>query len=106
MKPDEIKMIVKDDRNRRKNTKSLSKLLSLPVEQKACLFVLLMGVLGTAAGGINTEIAIKGCILQEQCVIVDTTQKRLDEIEKAAYAGMGAAVLLSLPALLRRFRDL
>jgi hypothetical protein len=44
--------------------------------------------------------------VQEQCLRVDTAQKRLDVIEKGAYAGMGAAFFLSLPALLRRFRDL
>jgi hypothetical protein len=47
MKPDEIKTMVKDNSNREKNPKLLSKLLSLPVEQKACLFILFMGVLGT-----------------------------------------------------------
>jgi hypothetical protein len=106
MKPDEIKTIAQVNSNGKKNPKLLSKLLSLPVEQKACLFILFMGVLGTTVGGINTEIAVRGCILQEQCLRVDTAQKRLDVIEKAAYAGMGAAVLLSLPALLKRFRDL
>jgi hypothetical protein len=106
MKPDEIKTMVKDNSNREKNPKLLSKLLSLPVEQKACLFILFMGVLGTAVGGINTEIAIRGCALQDQCLMVNTAQKRLDVVEKGAYAGMGAAFFLSLPALLRRFRDL
>jgi hypothetical protein len=97
---------VKDNRNAKKNPKSLAKLLSLPVEQKACLFILCMGVLGTMIGGINTKIAARGCILQDHCLIVDTTQKQLDVLEQGAYAGMGAAVVLSLPALLRRLRDL
>jgi hypothetical protein len=106
MKSDERKITVKDNRRTKKNPKLLSTLLSLPVEQKACLFILLMGVVGTVVGGINTEIAVRGCMLQDQCLVVDTTQKRLDVIEKGAYAGMGAAVVLSLPALLRRLRDL
>jgi hypothetical protein len=106
MKPDEIKIIVQNNRYGKKNNKLLSKLLSLPVEQKACLFILFMGILGTVVGGINSEIAIRGCNLQDQCLIVDTTKKRIDNIEKEAYAGMGAAVLLSLPALLRRFGNL
>jgi hypothetical protein len=106
MKPNETKVIVKNAINAKGTTKLLSTLLKLPVEQKACLFILLMGVLGTVMGGINTEIAIRGCALQDQCLMVNTAQKRLDVVEKGAYAGMGAAFFLSLPALLRRFRDL
>lgn len=105
MKPDEIKIIAENNSYTKKNAKLLSKLQSLPVEQKACLFILFMGILGAAVGGINSEISIRRCSSQDQCSIVDTTQKRIDDIEKQAYAGMGAAVLLSIPALLRRFKD-
>jgi hypothetical protein len=106
MKLDEIKTIVKDNSNAKKNPKLLSRLMSLPIEQKACLFILLMGVLGTVIGGINTEVAVRGCTLQKQCLVVDTAQKRLDAFEQGAYAGMSAAFFLSLPALLTRFREL
>jgi hypothetical protein len=106
MKPNEIKIIAKNNPYPKKNTKLLLKLQSLPVEQKACLFILFMGIFGTVVGGINSEISIRRCHLQSQCSIVDTTKKRIDDTEKQAYAGMGAAVLLSLPALLGRFREL
>lgn len=104
MKPDENRIIVKDQRDKKENTKLIAKLLHLPVEQKACLFILFMGVLGGVIGGISAEIEIRGCTLQEQCLIVDTTQKRLDGTGKGAFAGMAAATFSSVPALLKRFR--
>lgn len=104
MKSDENKPVVKDKRNGKENTKLILKLQNLPVGQKACLFILFMGILGAVVGGINAEVEIKGCIPEEQCLLIDTTQKRLDGIGIGAFAGMGAAVLSSLPALLRQFR--
>lgn len=104
MKPDENRIIVKDKRDNKKNTKLIAKLLHLPVGQKACLLILFMGVLGALIGRISAEMEIRGCTPQEQCLIVDTTQKRLDGTGKGAFAGIGTAVFSSLPALLERLR--
>ncbi|MBF2049055.1 MAG: hypothetical protein IGS54_17110 [Elainella sp. C42_A2020_010] len=104
MKLNKSKSIVKDESNRKENTKLIAKLQKLPVGQKACLFILFMGVLGAVIGGISAEIEIRGCTA-EHCPMVDTTQKRLDGIGKGAFVGMGTAVFSSLPALLKGFRQ-
>lgn len=78
-----------------------SKLQSLKVEHRAYLFVLMMGVLGAAFGGVTTEVELQGCLQSGECFLVNTMQQRFKGIEKGAFAGMGAAVLLSLPAVLK-----
>ncbi len=103
MKPDKSKSFVKNESNGKENAFLIAKLQNLSVGQKAYLFILFMGVLGAVVGGISAEIEIRGCIT-EHCLMVDITQKRLDGIGRGAFAGMGAAVFSSLPALLKGFR--
>lgn len=88
-----------------KNFKLTAKLQSLTIEQKACLFILCMGVIGAAIGGISAEIDIRNCNANEQCIIVNMTLKRLEGITQGAFAGMGAAIFSSLPTLFKRFRQ-
>ena len=104
MKSDKEKVSVKNKSSRKVNVKLIKRLLTLPTGQKACVLILLMGILGAVVGGISAEIEIRRCFLTEQCFIKDTAQKRLDSIGEGAFAGMGAAIFASLPVLLRSLR--
>lgn len=101
MKSDEIKVTACSHRNGKKIVKSPLK-TSLPLELKACLFILCMGALGTLMGGVRTIAASKECHLQDRCFTFNTAQERLNAVERDAFAGMGAAFFLSLPALLKQ----
>lgn len=105
MKSGANKIIANGESKQKENIKLVKKLLHLPVEQKACLFVLFIGILGTVVGGIGAEVEMRRCAADKQCSMVNTPQKSLDGIEKAAFVGMGAAVFSSLPALLKRFSE-
>lgn len=79
----------------------IAKLQSLSVEQKACLFILFMGVVGVVMGGLSAELEIRGCTIEPHCLLLDTVQHRLDCIGKGAFWGMGAALAASMPALVK-----
>ena len=105
MKPNEIKVTVKNSYSSSRSSSLRSKQLSLSVEQKACLFVLLMGGIGAAVGGVQAQISAQGCSQQRQCVSADISQKRFSDIESDAFAGMGAAFFLSLPVLIKQLNN-
>jgi hypothetical protein len=105
MKPNEIKVTVKNNFSAGKSTSLRPGRLSLSVEQKACLFMLLMGGIGAAVGSVQSEVSARGCSQPGQCMVADASQKRLNDIESNAFAGMGAAFFLSLPALIKQLSN-
>ena len=96
-------MIVQNRGKGKGNDKLTAKLQNLPLEQKACLFILVMGILGGVVGGTSAEIEMRAGI-GDQRSRFDAAEQRLDGVEKGAYAGMGAATVMSLSAIARRFK--
>ncbi|MBD2259141.1 hypothetical protein [Pseudanabaena sp. FACHB-2040] len=96
-------MIANNGRNGKRSNKPAAKLSNLPVEQKACLFILLMGILGVVVGGTGAEFEMRAEAGDQQFHF-DAAQQRLDGAATGAYAGMGAAVAMSLPAIAKRLR--
>jgi hypothetical protein len=97
------KMIVQNRGNGKGNYKVAAKLQNCPLEQRACLFVLFMGILGGVIGGTSAEIEMRTGA-DNQRIRFDAVEQRLDGVEKGAYAGMGAATVMSLSAIARRFK--
>lgn len=94
------KITNKNKSNDREHTQVITKLKSLSVDQRACFYILIMGVIGTIVGGINAEVKLKKCPGLDNCLTLNLDDQQISEIGIGALAGMGAATFLSLPALL------
>ena len=79
----------------------LTQLRSLPVEQRAVAFVLILGLLGAIFGGISTDLELRSCLQSWNCSAINSAEQRVQGIKTGGYAGIGAALVLSMPAILR-----
>lgn len=79
----------------------LTKVRHLPVEQRAFAFILSMGLLGAVFGGITTNTELRSCMKSWDCVAMNPTEQVREGIKAGAYAGIAAAAILSLPAVLK-----
>lgn len=74
----------------------------LPVVQKVYLYLFLMATLGMAMGEMKHRIETKNCLAKDSCWTVEPSQRRIKELGAGAIAGIGTAVLISIPALLEK----
>ena len=73
----------------------------LPVVQKVYLYVFLMATVGMAMGEMKHRVEAKNCWTKDSCWTVEPSQRRIKELGAGAIAGIGTAVLISIPALLK-----
>lgn len=76
------------------------KFRNLSIDKRAFLYVFFMGVTGAIVGTVDSQIAIKQCMNSENCVVENLTEMQVSKIGVGTCAGMIAATLLSVPALL------
>ena len=73
----------------------------LPVVQKVYLYVFLMATVGMAIGEMKHRVEAKDCLAKDNCWTVEPNQRRIKDLGVGAIAGIGTAVLISIPALLK-----
>lgn len=76
----------------------------VPVEQRSLAFVITLGLLGAIFGGIIADIELYSCSKTWSCIALQPNQQRQASIKAGAFAGIGAAAVLSFPAVFRRSR--
>ena len=74
---------------------------NLSVEQKALVFMIMLGIFGAVLGGISTEIDIRSCTQNLDCSLINLSQRRSQGIQNGGLAGMIAALISSAPALMK-----
>ena len=79
----------------------LTRIRALPIEQRAIAFILILGVLGAILGGVTTDVELRNCFQSWDCSAINPSEQRMNGIKTGAYAGIGAALILSLPAIYR-----
>ena len=84
-----------------KKEKSLiDNIQKLPVVQRVYLYILLMATVGIGMGEIKYRVEAKNCLGNDNCWTIEPKQRRIRELGIGAIAGIGTAVLISIPALL------
>ena len=69
---------------------------NLSVETKAYLYIFLIGLIGAVVGVANSEIQA-----QKINTMITNPNAKIQQISLAAFAGIGAATLISLPIFLK-----
>ncbi len=72
----------------------------LPIVKKVYLYVFLMTLVGAAMGAIKYRVESVNCLVKDDCWMVEPAQRKAREIGVGAIAGIFAASLISIPALL------
>ena len=76
-------------------------LKKISVGKKALIYVLSMGAIGAVVGTIDSKIVLEQCSNAESCAIANSAKIQLGKISMGTCAGMVAATLLSIPAILK-----
>ena len=84
-----------------KQQTSNDKFKNISVDKRAFLYLFFMGVIGATIGTVDSKIAIEECLNSESCTIENPAEMKISKLSMGACAGMFAATLLSIPALLK-----
>ena len=87
------------NRQKTKNNDSIAKVKSISLGKRAIIFVCSMGAIGAIVGSIDSKVALDRCFNSEDCLTDNIVEHRVNRISIGAVAGMIAASMLSLPAI-------
>ena len=77
----------------------LERIQTLPVIPKVYLYICLMGTVGAVMGGVKYRVEAKKCLLNDSCWTIQPETRKIRELGLGALVGIGAATLISIPAL-------
>ena len=77
----------------------LERMQSLPIVPRVYLYICVMGIVGAAMGGVKYRVEAKKCHLDDSCWTVQPETRKIRELSLGALVGIGAATLISIPAL-------
>ena len=83
-----------------KNLRLINKVQKLPIVPKVYLYIFFMAIVGTVMGELKYRVEATNCLANDDCWIVEPTQRRAKELTLGAGAGIFAATLIAIPALL------
>lgn len=86
--------------NKRPTPSTKTEIKNISVSGRALIYMFSMGILGAAVGMVDSKIAIKQCSNTQDCAIANPGEMKLGKIGMGACAGMVAATVLSIPAIL------
>ena len=84
----------------KKEESLIGKIQKLSVVQKVYLYIFLMATVGITMGEIKYRAEAKNCLANDSCWTIEPSQRRIRELGVGAIAGIGTALLISIPALL------
>ena len=79
----------------------ITKFKKISVEKKAFFYLFFMSITGAIVGIVDSQIAIKQCVDSKNCAIENPIEMQISKASVGTCAGMIAATLLSVPALLK-----
>ena len=82
------------------NEKVMNKIAKISLSKRAFTYLFMMGVVGAVAGGIDSKVALNECLDTQECSIDEFAEPEIHRIGIGACAGMVAASIISLPAML------
>lgn len=89
------------NRQKSKNNNLIAKVKQVSLGKRSLIFICSMGTIGAIAGSIDSKITFSQCLNSKNCVVSsDIAEQKVNRIGVGAVAGMIAASMLSLPALL------
>lgn len=77
----------------------LERMQTLPIIPRVYLYICVMGIVGAAMGGVKYRVEAKKCLLNDRCWTIQPETRKIRELELGALVGIGAATLISIPAL-------
>jgi len=85
---------------KQKSSNLIGKIQKLPILPRIYLYVFLMAVIGGGMGEAKYRLEATDCMSNGDCWMVEPAQRRVRELGLGATAGIIAATLISIPALL------
>ena len=79
---------------------SIAGVKQISLGKRAMIFMCSMGAIGAIVGSIDSKVTIDRCLNSENCLTGDIVEHRVNRISIGAVAGMIAASMLSLPAIM------
>ena len=87
-------------RDKKTSSSLASKIQKLPILSRIYLYIFLMATMGMAVGEGRYRLEAQNCNSNSDCWLVEPAQRRAKDIGIGATAGIIAATLISIPALL------
>ena len=73
---------------------------AISLGKRVCIYLLAMGVLGAVVGAVDSRVSLNKCLDIDNCSEEQLTSPEIMRMGIGACAGMIAAGLISLPAML------
>ena len=77
----------------------LERIQTIPIVPRVYLYICVMGIVGAAVGGVKYRVEARKCHLDDSCWTVQPETREIKELGLGALIGIGAATLISIPAL-------
>lgn len=88
------------EQSKQKNPNWIDNIKHLPVVPKVCLYIFLMAIIGAGMGELKYRLEAANCLNDYNCWTIEPAERQARELGVGAIAGIFAATLISIPALL------